>query len=389
MSPEAVLHYYKSCLTEFEQLEILSYKEIYFLGFKSNRVSRFTGEDGEYLAKEKDHIAYRYEVNRLVGEGTFSQVFSAFDHKAKEFVALKIVKNQYRFKELALRELGFLKTLDRAYGEVSCTVKLRNSFTFRGHQIFVFDLLEKSIFEVLKSSNFRGLSLKQVGQIGYQVLLGLSQLHAKRIIHCDLKPENIIFINSTHDRIKLIDLGTACYAQETLFSYIQSRFYRAPEVILGAKYSAAIDMWSFGCILVEMATGMPVFMGENEYSQLLSIMEYKGHPPSTLLAKAARAGEFFNETHSMVLWEDSTGQVQRPGMRSLGALLECHGPVLLHLVQACLRWEPEKRITAQEALEHPLFSKGVQLSPGKSYMRKVQSSSRGLSRKKHLSRRLF
>lgn len=389
MSPEAVLHYYKSHLTEFEQLEILSYKEIYFLGFKNNRVFRFTGEDGEYLAGKKDHVAYRYEINQLVGEGTFSQVFSAFDHKTREFVALKIVKNQHRFKELALRELEFLKTLNKAYGEVSYTVKLRNSFTFRSHQVFVFELLEKSMFEVLQLANFQGLPLKQVSQLGYQVLLGLSQLHAKQIIHCDLKPENIIFTSKSHDRIKLIDLGTACYSQKPLFCYIQSRFYRAPEVILGAKYSAAIDMWSFGCVLAEIVTGMPVFMGENEHSQLLCIMEYKGYPPAPLLAKAVRATEFFTETHSVVSREDSTEQVRRPGARSLGALLGHCGPVFLHLVQACLQWEPEKRITAQEALAHPFFSKGTQLSPKKSHMRKVLSSSRSLFRKKDLSRRLF
>ena len=103
------------------------------------------------------------------------------------------------------------------------------------------------------------------------------------IIHCDLKPENILLTDSKAKSIKLIDFGSSCFESEKVYTYIQSRFYRAPEVMLGIPYTEAIDMWSFGCILIELYTGFPIFPGENELDQMGLIMEIKGLPPASLL----------------------------------------------------------------------------------------------------------
>ena len=103
------------------------------------------------------------------------------------------------------------------------------------------------------------------------------------VIHCDLKPENILLKNSKKSAIKVIDFGTGCFENSTYYTYIQSRYYRAPEIILGIPYTTAIDMWSYGCILVELYNGYPIFAGEDEIEQLAIIMEYKGVPPVKMI----------------------------------------------------------------------------------------------------------
>lgn len=85
--------------------------------------------------------------------------------------------------------------------------------------------------------------------------------------------------SNNHLRVQVIDFGSSCFQKECVYTYIQSRFYRSPEVILGLSYGTEIDMWSLGCILVELATGKALFPGENEHNQLLLFMELLGHPP--------------------------------------------------------------------------------------------------------------
>ena len=103
------------------------------------------------------------------------------------------------------------------------------------------------------------------------------------IIHCDMKPENILLRSSNKTGIKVIDFGSACYENQKIYTYIQSRYYRAPEIILGISYTTEIDMWSFACILVELYNGLPLFVGESEADQLASIMVYLDVPPLELI----------------------------------------------------------------------------------------------------------
>jgi serine/threonine protein kinase len=104
-----------------------------------------------------------------------------------------------------------------------------------------------------------------------------------RVIHCDLKPENVLLCSKSSSWVKLIDFGTGCNEDEICFTYVQSRYYRAPEVILGMKYTCSIDMWSFGCLLLEFHVGYPVFAGEDECDQIAILMEYLGVPPKSML----------------------------------------------------------------------------------------------------------
>jgi len=141
-------------------------------------------------------------------------------------------------------------------------VRLLDAFLHRRHLCLAFEQLGINLFELLKRNGFRGLSIGLLRLFLAQILEGLDVLRAAAIIHCDLKPENILLHPAGGGRLKLIDFGSACFEGRTVYSYIQSRFYRSPEVILGCPYSTSIDMWSFGCVAAELFLGLPLFPGE-------------------------------------------------------------------------------------------------------------------------------
>lgn len=178
-----------------------------------------------------------------------------------------------------------------------------DSFIHHKHLCIVFECLASNLYELIKHNQFRGLSLQLVKMFTQQLLDALAVLKSARLIHCDLKPENILLKSLNSPQIKIIDFGSACHERQTVYTYIQSRFYRSPEVLLGLPYSTAIDMWSLGCIVVELFLGLPLFPGTSEYNQLSRIVDMLGPPPLHLLEVGKQVPEFFN-----VVGVDDTGR---------------------------------------------------------------------------------
>lgn len=217
----------------------------------------------------------------------------------------------------------------------------------------VFELLDLNLYDLLKSQDFKGLDNVFIRKIAFQMLLSLNFLKSCSIIHCDLKPENVLLKSSDSYDVKVIDFGSSCFVKERMYSYIQSRFYRAPEIILGINYGLEIDMWSFGCILAELYSGIPIFPGEDETDQLFYMMEYLGVPSINMIKISKKRKMFFNDDFSPKKIQNSRGKVRIPNTKKIFKFLLNSDPHLINLVERCLVWEPEKRIKPEEALLHP------------------------------------
>lgn len=192
--------------------------------------------------------------------------------------------------------------------------------------------------------------------ISRQLLTCLVLLQTKRIIHCDLKPENILLCDPRRADVRVIDFGSSCKADEKVYTYIQSRFYRSPEVILGSEYGLGIDMWSVGCILAELYTGYPIFPGENEQEQLACIMEIFGPPSRDIIEKCTRRKLFFDSSLKPRVTVSSKGRRRRPSSKTLGGVLKCDDEAFLDFLAQCLRWDPDKRLRPDQALLHPFIN---------------------------------
>lgn len=234
-------------------------------------------------------------------------------------------------------------------------VRTLDSFTFRNHLCITFELLSINLYEYIKACNFAGSSLAVIRRIAQQVLVTLRFLGRLNIVHCDLKPENILLRERGRTAIKVIDFGSSCYVDQRLYTYIQSRFYRSPEVILGHPYGPEIDIWSLGCIMAELFTGQPIFPGEDEKEQLAWIMEVLGVPPRSLLEGAPRAHVFFDASGApLPCPPNSRGRTHRVGASSLQrAMRGCDDALFIDFLQGCLRWDPALRLTPELALQHP------------------------------------
>ncbi|XP_070535011.1 dual specificity tyrosine-phosphorylation-regulated kinase 4-like isoform X2 [Ptychodera flava] len=371
LTPSESLKLYRSKLTAFEQSEILDFPENWFLGLEAKKVEGVQGasqnngyddENGSYIKVLHDHLVYRYEIFEVIGKGSFGQVVKALDHKTGQMVAVKMIRNKKRFHHQALVEVKILDALRRKDKDNSHNViHMLEYFYFRNHLCITFELMGMNLYELIKKNNFQGFSVALIRRFAYALLLCLQLLNKEKIIHCDMKPENILLRQKGQSQIKVIDFGSSCYEHQRVYTYIQSRFYRSPEVILGLPYGMPIDMWSFGCILAELYTGYPLFPGENEVEQLACIMEIIGMPPSSLIDDAQRRRLFFDSRGNPRCITNSKGKKRRPNSKDLSQAIRTSDPHFVDFVRRCLEWDPSKRMTPDEALQHDWILEGKPL----------------------------
>ncbi|KAJ2551701.1 serine/threonine protein kinase, CMGC, dual-specificity, partial [Coemansia sp. RSA 1933] len=430
LTPKEAIARYGQQLNAQERTEITEFPHIYYVGNAKARMPgrasyAFDDERGDYIIHAHDHLLYRYEILEVLGKGSFGQVLHTRDHKTGEIVAIKIIRNRKRFHHQAQVEVKLLECLRRWDPSGAHNIlQMSESFYFRNHLCIVMELLSINLYEWLKAHQFTGTPVPLLRSFTVQLLQSLQLMGRHRIIHADLKPENILLARpppmpsrraagppgagagpSTHPltnpqlgidmqrgayAIKVIDLGSSCFETERVYTYIQSRFYRAPEVILGLPYGTGIDMWSLGCIVAEMLTGYPLFPGENEREQLASIVEVLGPPPAYMLERAPRCGDFAEPaaygvqatpTGGMMLlpngaclvgnvvikpYTSTKGKRRRPGSRPLVQVLgRARDPRLVDFVMRALAWDPAVRMSPEDALRHPwVTDMPIQRQPG-------------------------
>lgn len=178
-------------------------------------------------------------------------------------------------------------------------------FYYREHLVIVTELLRQNLFEfgkfITDNNEEPYFTVPRLAYITRQALIALRFVHKLGLVHSDVKPENILLGSYSRAQIKLIDFGSSCYLTDRQSSYIQSRSYRAPEVVLGLPYDGRIDVWSLGCVVAEMYTGEVTFQNDSIVSMLSRIEAISGHFPRHMIAQGRQSGRFF--TRSGLLYE--------------------------------------------------------------------------------------
>ncbi|KAL0491010.1 mitogen-activated protein kinase [Acrasis kona] len=293
----------------------------------------------------------RYEVTGAVGKGGYGTVVSAIDHKTKENVAIKKIVNLFEqdrnYQKRILREIKILRHLC-GRDNIICLRDLvpPPSFEEMKDVYIVTDLMDSDMDALLRSRQFTD---EAVRYFLFQILSGVKVMHSANIIHRDIKPKNILLDKKDYN-MRICDFGLSrAIDSEYPFSskYVVSRWYRAPEVILyWDKLSKAIDIWSVGCILAEMLDGKVLFQGKDFNHQLSLILAVTGSPSEKELRGCKEGIAFYRQNYP-----------NKIPKRKLSDMYPKANPLAIKLLERMLEWDPERRITVEEALQHPYFEK--------------------------------
>ncbi|GAP86020.1 putative CMGC DYRK PRP4 protein kinase [Rosellinia necatrix] len=338
-------------------------------------------KDGYYKIRNGEIMNGRYQVQSTLGKGMFSGVARAVDITNKRLVAIKMMRNNDALRKGGFTEIAILQKLNDADPENrKHIVKFERHFEHKGHLCLAFENLSLNLREVLrKFGNNIGINLSATRAYAHQIFVALAHLRKCSIVHADLKPDNIL-VNETRNILKICDLGTAidrsdaATAHTEITPYLVSRFYRAPEIILGMPYDYAVDMWSIGCTLYELYTGKILFAGDSNNQMLKAIMEIRGKFSAKLYKRGElshlhfdEAGNFISAERDKALGKTTirTLTIVKPTRDLRTRLMAASGGMndtesrdlnnFVDLLERCLALNPDKRITPSEALKHPFF----------------------------------
>jgi len=289
----------------------------------------------------------QYRELNAIGTGAYGTVYKAEDLKNNEIVAMKKVRialTEDGVPMSVLREISLLRHLGKYnHPNIVRLVDICHGPRYEREMVLylVFEHVDQDLNAYLERCPPPGLGAEKIKDLMWQILCGVDFLHSHRIVHRDIKPQNILLSND--GTLKLADFGLArIYDFNALLtSTVVTLWYRAPEVLLGTAYATPVDMWSVGCIFAELFTRKPLFPGQYEVDQLAKIFEMLGTP-------------------SEAEWPDDSAVLRnnfvyaRP--RSVVDIVPEIDPLAKDLIEGMLRFDPKKRITAHEALAHPYFS---------------------------------
>ncbi|XP_041836122.1 homeodomain-interacting protein kinase 1 isoform X4 [Melanotaenia boesemani] len=348
--------------------------------------------EGDYQLVQHEilcSVSCSYEVLEFLGRGTFGQVAKCWKRGTNEIVAIKILKNHPSYARQGQIEVGILTRLSAENADEYNFVRSYECFQHKGHTCLVFEMLEQNLYDFLKHSKFSPLPLRHIRPILQQVATALMKLKSLGLIHADLKPENIMLVDPLKQpyRVKVIDFGSASHVSKAVCStYLQSRYYRAPEIILGLPFCEAIDMWSLGCVIAELFLGWPLYPGASEYDQIRYISQTQGLPAEYLLSAGTKTSRFFNRgpDSSYPLWRLKTPaeHEMEMGIKSKEArkyIFNCLDDMMqvnlsshlegtdmlaekadrrefIDLLKRMLRLDADKRITPTKTLGHPFVT---------------------------------
>ncbi|EQC32318.1 CMGC/DYRK protein kinase [Saprolegnia diclina VS20] len=303
----------------------------------------------------------QYSIHGLIGEAVFSQTYKATDTRTGQLVCLKVIKNNKEYFDQGLDEIRVLEYMRNSVDDIDAVhvLRLLDCFYYKEHLILVTELLRDNLYEFSRlvrtqpdaSALSAYFTLPRLKKIALECLEALAFLHRQHIVHCDLKPENIVMKSVQRCEIKVIDFGSASFVSDELTFYVQSRSYRAPEVILGRRYDEKVDVWSLGCILAELYTGHVLFANDSVVSLLGRMMSILGAFPTSMLRSSPDVAKYFDA--------DFVLRSPVPPKTSLWHVLHCADHLFIDFLQSLLTVDPSLRVTAAVAIQHPWLQTNV------------------------------
>jgi len=336
--------------------------------------------EGYYRVRIGEVMDTRYSVFGYTGQGVFSNVVRARDSmKTNQEVCIKIIRNNEIMHKTGLKELEILRRInDTDPDDKYHCIRLHRNFFHKQHLCMVFEPLSMNLREVLKKYGKNvGLHIKAVRSYAQQMLLALKVMKKANIVHADIKPDNIL-VNESKLLLKLCDFGSASHVAEgEITPYLVSRFYRAPEIILGMKYDFGIDLWSSGTTFYELYTGKIMFAGQTNNHMLKMFMDLKGKIPNKIIRKGQFKDIHF-DSNCCFLYHDIDRVTQREKVVQMPVVNkvrnldhELTGGAKLpeeqlkkvlqlrdFLDKICVL-DPAKRITLNQCLTHPFIQDKV------------------------------
>lgn len=337
--------------------------------------------EGYYRVRIGETLDNRYTVYGYTGQGVFSNVVRARDQaRGNQDVAVKIIRNNEIMHKTGLRELEILKRLNDSDAEdrFHC-MRLFRHFFHKQHLCMVLEPLSMNLREVLKKyGKSSGIHIKAVRSYTQQMLLALKLLKKVGIMHADIKPDNIL-VNESKLMLKLCDFGSASSINDNeITPYLVSRFYRAPEIILGLPYDFGIDMWSSACTIYELSTGHILFSGKSNNQMLKFFMDLKGKIPNKVIRRGQFKDQHF-DTNCNFLYHEVDKVTEREKvvvMSSVKATRDLQTELspshhrmppaetrkigqLKDLLERMLMLDPAKRASLNHSLAHPFIQEKI------------------------------
>ncbi|KAJ3428072.1 serine/threonine-protein kinase doa [Anaeramoeba flamelloides] len=350
-----------------------------------------TEENKHFIFTLGSFINFKYQIIQMLGQGRFSKVLmcSTFGLQNKMIkVAIKAIKKVKQYQNDAKRELQIVKYLNSkdSFNEIGI-IRVIDRFHEIGHLFLIYELLGPSLYDYLKINRFHPFPLMLIKEICYQVLIAIDFVHENKIIHADLKPENLLFQSSKYfffkindrllrlpisSKIKIIDFGSAisnnielnrinCFKNQENSQKICSRYYRPPEIIFQQEWDQNCDIWSLACIFVELYTGKVLFDTNDDIEHLAMMQKILGDfklDPKNF--NSEEIIEYFDQNNNFV-WEDNIKFHKKviyiKNLKPLETLFynKKEDQLFFDLIKKMFSYDIKTRITASEALEHPFF----------------------------------